>query len=94
MVTTPQHDHDIIEDIFAAVIDMAPAFREQLEKLAREKRDKWAGDRPFISRRAGEGRSQRNEQLIKDYLVGERVALLSRRYNLTERRILQIIKQR
>lgn len=91
---TAGNDNDIIDDIFAAVIELAPAFREKLLQIKREKRDAWAGDRPFIAKRDGEGRSQRNEAIVRDYLRGERITLLSRRYQITERRVLQIVKQR
>jgi Mor family transcriptional regulator len=92
MVKKKPTDNDIIDDIFAAVIDLAPAFKEKLLQLKREKRDAWAGDRPFIARRDGEGRSQRNEAIVRDYLRGERVALLSRRYEITERHVLRVLK--
>lgn len=52
----------------------------------------WGGDRVFIAKRRGEGHSNRNSRIFRDYLAGERVKLLSRRYELSERQVLRIIK--
>ena len=46
----------------------------------------------FIAKRCGEGHSSRNSRVFRDYLAGERVKLLSRRYELSERQVLRIIK--
>jgi len=42
-------------------------------------------------RRCG-GHSNRNSRIFRDYLAGKRVKLLSRRYDLSERQVLSIIK--
>lgn len=52
----------------------------------------WGGDRPFIAKRRGEGHSNRNSRIMRDYLAGERLKLLSRRYELSERQLIRIIK--
>lgn len=86
-------ENDIIHDVLAAVIAMAPEFSAALAKrVDKEVRSKWAGDRPYIASRAGEGSSQRNAQIKADYLKGERIALLERRYKLKRSRIWEIIK--
>lgn len=86
-------ENDIIEDIFAAVIAMAPQFRAELEKIKHDKREQWAGDRPYIARRAGDSNSPRNEAIRRDYWQnGERIPLLERRYGLSKARLWQIIK--
>lgn len=86
-------EHDIIEDILSLVVAMAPGFTEELAKRAdKQIRDKWAGDRPYIAKRSGEGSSQRNAQIKADYLKGERIGLLERRYKISRARIWQIIK--
>ena len=101
MVTTtkaPKFNDDIIDDVLRRVIEMAPEFSAALAaQIARETRHEWAGDKVrifYIARRDEETRSQRNEAILRDYRGGERLALLERRYGLTQRRILQIIKQR
>ncbi|MDO9277138.1 MAG: hypothetical protein Q7U05_01065 [Polaromonas sp.] len=86
-------DSDIIDDLLARVIALAPGFSAALAaQVNREIRDRWACERPYISRRAGEGRSTRNEQIKRDYLAGERMALLERRYQLKSTRLWEIIK--
>jgi Mor family transcriptional regulator len=52
----------------------------------------WGGDRVKIAKRTGEGHSGRNSRIYRDYLAGERVKLLSRRYELSERQVLRIIR--
>lgn len=93
---TPDTDaceNDIIEDIFAAVIAMAPQFTAELEKIKHAKRQAWAGDRPYIAHRAGDSTSPRNQAIKKDYWQnGERIPLLERRYGLSKARLWQIIK--
>jgi Mor family transcriptional regulator len=87
------HENDIIEDIFAAVIAMAPQFQAELEKIKHAKREMWAGDRPYIAHRAGDGTSSRNLAIKRDYWQhGERIPLLERRYGLSKARLWQIIK--
>jgi len=52
----------------------------------------WGGDRVFIAKGRSEGHSSRNSRIFRDYLAGERVKLLSRRYDLSERQVLRIVK--
>ena len=100
MVTTkaPRFSNDIIDDVLRRVIEMAPTFSAALAaQIARETRHEWAGDKArifYIARRDDETRSVRNESIMRDYRAGERLALLERRYSLTQRRILQIIKEK
>ena len=100
MVTTPKNNqNDIVSDILrrcqqASQKAEGPLTAKDIEDLERAVRLDWGGDRPFIAKRAGEGHSQRNSRIMRDYLTGERLALLERRYQLTQRRILQIIKQK
>lgn len=86
-----KNQDDIIEDIFAAVIEMAPQFKAELQRIAKAKREEWGGDRIYIPRRAGEGLSERNAAIRRDYQNGERIALLERRYQIKRSRLWQII---
>ena len=83
---------DFVSDVLAVVASVAPLAPEQVAAAEAEVRARWGGDRPYIAHRAGEGKSQRNEQIRRDYLRGERLALLERRYGLSQRRLLQIIR--
>lgn len=92
----PRFQEDIVDDVLRRVIEMAPGFSEALARqIARDVRHEWAGETSrvcYIARRDDEVRSRRNEAIRRDYLAGERIGLLSRRYHLSERRILQILK--
>lgn len=84
---------DIIEDTLRVCLALAPGFSAALAKqIDAEVRARWAGDRPYIAAHAGEGRSTRNDAIIKSYIAGDHINFLARRHGLTPRRILQIIK--
>ena len=59
------------------------------KKVARD----YNGERPYIGRSIEVERemSARNRAIIREWKAGERVALLSRRYGISARRIRQII---
>eukprot|EP00456_Euglypha_rotunda_P090575 TRINITY_DN9496_c0_g1_i28.p4 TRINITY_DN9496_c0_g1~~TRINITY_DN9496_c0_g1_i28.p4 ORF type:complete len:101 (+),score=24.61 TRINITY_DN9496_c0_g1_i28:237-539(+) len=89
--------NDIVLDILNRLQDaLADAKGELTPELVKGVeagiRADWGGDRVFIAKRRGEGHGNRNSRLFRDYLAGERVKLLSRRYELSERQVLRIIK--
>lgn len=89
--------NDIVLDILGRVQEaLAEAKGELTPELVKSVetgvRADWGGDRVFIAKRRGEGHSSRNSRIFRDYLAGERVKLLSRRYELSERQVLRIIK--
>ena len=84
---------DFVCDVLRLVRQLIPKITDELAAQADAAlRERWGGDRPYIARRLGQGRSERNERIRRDYLAGERFELLERRYGITSRRILQIIK--
>ena len=86
-------DNDIIDDILARVIALTPGFSAAIARqVASEAREQWGGDRPYVARKVGEGYSSRNESIKKDYLAGEHIHLLERRYGLKRSRLWEIIK--
>lgn len=90
------NDADIVCDIIARLRNAVAAnggrFDDSVARsVERAVRSDWGGDRPFIARRSGEGRSERNAAILRDYQAGERLGLLERRYQLTRRRLLQIV---
>lgn len=83
---------DFVDDVLATVRALVPGLgAEVCAQASAAIRERWGGDRPYIARRAGEGRSGRNEAIRRDYQRGERVALLSRRYCLTPMQIYRIV---
>ena len=86
-------DNDIIDDLLARVIALAPSFSAALARqISREAREQWGGDRPYVARKTGDGHSSRNLSIKRDYLAGEHMRLLERRYQLKRSRIWEIIK--
>ena len=54
----------------------------------------YAGDRVYIGKTTTETRQQmtrRDRSVLRDHQAGERVALIARRYGITERRVRMII---
>lgn len=89
--------NDIVLDIITRLQDaLAEAKGELTPELMKgvevSVRADWGGDRVFIAKRRGEGHSSRNSRIMRDYLGGERLKLLARRYELSERQVLRIIK--
>lgn len=84
---------DIVEYTLACVLALAPrtsaAIKAAVESQVRET---FGGDEVWISKGAAQQRQERDAQLKRDYLAGERVELLMRRYQLNRRRVFQIIK--
>jgi Mor family transcriptional regulator len=90
---------DVVTDILARV---DAALREgdetdaALAQVEREVRRDWGGERPYIAKN-GEGdrvrqeKSHRDERIRTDYRHGERIALLARRYGISERRVRMIL---
>lgn len=83
---------DILQDFEDRL--KAIGFKDpKIEKLCIEVRHDWAGERTYISCQY-ELKKQvalRNRSIIRDYKSGERVALLARRYDLSRKRIYEII---
>lgn len=85
-------ENDIVADMLRTVQEIWPDLpADKLAQAEAQIRELWGGDRPYISRRPGAGRSARNEAIHRDHRSGERIPLLARRYELTERRIIQIL---
>jgi len=88
-------DNDLIDDVLRRVIEMAPAFNAALAaQISKQVRHDWAGDTVkvcYVAHQTKTMRSQRNEAIKRDWQRGERLALLERRYELSERRIRQIL---
>lgn len=81
---------DPVEYTLRCVLALAPQLSEAVARAAEEHVRNVFGESPESRRRAI---AHRNAAILRDYLAGERISLLSRRYGLTERRILQIIKE-
>lgn len=83
-------------DILGRVAATVPLSPDVVERIDYDIRRDWGGERPYIAK-AGEtpsrrARSARNERIRADYARGERVALLARRYGVTERAIQKVLR--
>ena len=84
---------DLVDDLLGIVAGLLPeAFTETLRAKADAiARERWGGDRPYIARRSGEGRSERNASVRRDHRHGASVPLLQRRYGLSRRQIHRLL---
>ena len=90
---------DVIEYTIACALALSPpelrtAVRAHIALHASAQvRRVFGGDRMYISKRPGEGNSERNAAIKRDYWQrGEHIPLLERRYGLGARQLWYIIK--
>lgn len=89
----PAIDDDFVCDVLALVQQMAVSVTaEQLAAIDAAARERWGGDRPYIAKRQGEGRSDRNAAIRRDFQRGESVPLLMRRYQLSRVTIWRVLE--
>lgn len=84
---------DVIDDLLGIVAGLLPGvftpeLRAKADSIGRER---WGGDKPYISRRAGEGRSERNANIRRDHRRGASIPLLERRYSLSRRHLHRLL---
>jgi Mor family transcriptional regulator len=83
---------DFVCDVLALVADMVPGLdAESARQVDAALRERWGGDRPYIARRLGDGRSDRNISIRRDYQRGESIALLMRRYQVSRATLYRIL---
>lgn len=84
---------DIVQYTLACVMALAPRTSAALQAAVdRQVRDAFGGDEVWIADGAAQLRKERDDKIKRDYLAGERIELLERRYKLGRRRIFQILK--
>ncbi len=90
-LATVEHSDDVVEYTLRCVMALAPRLNAAVLRAAEAQvREVFGGDEVWVGRRPD--LLSRNDAIRRDYLAGERVALLSRRYQLTQRHVLRIIK--
>ena len=89
---------DVIEYTIACALALSPPeLRAEIRahiaaNASKQARRVFGGDRVYIALRAGEGHSSRNAAIKRDYLAGEHLNLLERRYGVKRSRLWEIIK--
>lgn len=89
---------DVIEYTIACALALSPPeLRAEIRQhialhASKQARRVFGGDRVYIAIRAGEGHSSRNDAIKRDYLAGEHMHLLERRYGIGRSRLFEIIK--
>jgi Mor family transcriptional regulator len=86
---------DLIVDILQRIREKADVSEDVAKAVERDARQYWGGERCYVAK-AGESpirreAADRAERIRADHKRGEHVPLLARRYDLTERRIRQIL---
>ena len=73
-------DDDYVTNLVLRLRRICPQVTDaQAQEFERSTRDEDGGDTPYIAKRLGDGRSNRNEAIRRDFQRGESVAFLSRR---------------
>lgn len=88
------HSEDIIEYTMACILALAPTTsRDITEQVERQVRDIFAKNKIYIASRGSSGsKAPRNAQIKREFLAGERVAHLARKYSLTEQMVWIIVR--
>ena len=82
---------DVVQFAFECVMALAPGFsRAVIEAAERHVRETYGNQEVWI--RLRRDLQRRNAQIVREYLAGERVQYLARKYELTERHVLRIVK--
>lgn len=85
---------DVLDDFAARLILALPGMEAQVRKVARAVRHDWAGESSlYIAGMSGSMRSSRNEQILIEYKAGAHIGGLSRKWGISERQVLRIIKR-
>ena len=88
------HSDDVVEYTLRCVLALAPQLTQAVvDEADRHARSLFGSTKPYVARRQGDGRSERNDDIRRDYRNGERLPYLVRKYRLTERRICQILAE-
>jgi Mor family transcriptional regulator len=83
---------DFVCDVLALVRNLVPEVTaDQAAAVDLALRERWGGDRPYIAKRHGEGRSDRNAAIRRDHQRGESVALLCRRYQVSRVTVWRVL---
>lgn len=84
---------DVVAYTLACVLALAPRISAAMvSTVERQVRDVFGGDEVWVASAAAQLRADRDQKIRRDYLAGERLELLQRRYGLSKRRLLQIVK--
>ena len=87
-----EHTDNVVEYTLRCVLALSPNLSQAVAQAAEAHvRQMFGGDEVWVSKRRDI--ASRNSNILRDYLTGERISLLSRRYGLSERHVLRVIKQ-
>ncbi len=79
----PAHD-DFVADVVRIIGIVTPSVSaDHLRAIEAKIRADWGGDRPYIGRRVGDVRNERNEQIRRDIRHGASISLVCRRYDVS-----------
>lgn len=83
---------DIIRDVLQRVETELGVDPDRLQPIENSVRHEWGRDTCYIATMEGQRIAQRNRALIRDYMRGERVPLLARRYEISPRQVYRILR--
>lgn len=90
--STSHAQDDFVCDVLALVRQVAAGLSDQqAAQIDAALRERWGGDRPYIAKRHGEGRSDRNAAIRRDFQRGESIPFLMRRYQLSRVTIWRVL---
>ena len=93
--STEANPNDIVEAILRTCLEMAPGFSAAVAAAVDQRiRAEWGSENVYVPQFVGGAvarQTERNQAIKRDHQRGEHVELLARRYQLTTKRIRQIL---
>lgn len=96
MLAEPADCNDVLGEFAHRLAQRIQGISLEIIEVENEVRRDFGGDRYYIPRKGEDYKahlSARNQRIYADWRAGEREPLLARRYNMTERRIRQVIAE-
>jgi Mor family transcriptional regulator len=85
------HD-DFVADVVRIIASVAASVStDHLRAIDAKIREEWGGDRPYIGRRHGDVRNERNDQIRRDVRHGASINLVCRRYDVSRSTVYRVL---
>ena len=87
-----EHSDDVVEYTLRCIAAMTPRLEAGILDAAEQHvREQFGGERVYVGKRRGQGMVERNAEIRRLHLRGERVQFIARKFGLTRQRVTQIL---
>ena len=87
-----EHSDDVVEYALRCIAAIKPDLEAGvLDAAEQHVREQFGGERVYVGKRRGQGMVERNAEIRRLHLRGERVQFIARKFGLTRQRVTQIL---